>query len=48
MKTDENKGFLASLNAMGWYVPLEMPSRLQITNKINGFVHVSYGMAVKY
>jgi hypothetical protein len=35
------------LNAMGRSVPLKTPIRFQIANKINGFVHVSYGTALK-
>jgi hypothetical protein len=46
MKTAENKGFLTFLNAMGRSVPLKTPIRFQIANKINGFVHVSYGTAL--
>ena len=47
MKTAENKGFLTFLNAMGRSVPLKTPIRFQIANKIKGFVHVSYGTALK-
>jgi hypothetical protein len=47
METIENKGFLTIPNAMGWSVALKTPSGFQNTNKINGFVHVSYGMALK-
>src|ERR1017187_4566656 len=47
LKTAENKGFLTFLNAMGRSVPLKTPIRFQIANKINGFVHVSYGTALK-
>jgi hypothetical protein len=32
---------------MGRSVPLKTPIRFQIANKINGFVHVSYGTALK-
>jgi hypothetical protein len=46
LKTAENKGFLTFLNAMGRSVPLKTPIRFQIANKINGFVHVSYGTAL--
>src|ERR1019366_3935987 len=46
LKTAENKGFLTFLNAMGRSVPLKTPIRFQIANKINGFVHVSYGAAL--
>jgi hypothetical protein len=46
MKTAENKGFLTFLNALGRSVPLKTPIRFQIANKINGFVHVSYGTAL--
>jgi hypothetical protein len=31
---------------MGRSVPLKTPIRFQIANKINGFVHVSYGTAL--
>src|ERR1035441_2641107 len=48
LKTAENKGFLTFLNAMGRSVPLKTPIRFQIANKINGFVHVSYGTALFY
>jgi hypothetical protein len=48
MKTAENKGFLTFLNAMGRSVPLKTPIRFQIANKINGFVHVSYGTALNF
>src|ERR1035441_643878 len=47
LKTAENKGFLTFLNAMGRSVPLKTPIRFQIANKINGFVHVSYGTALE-
>jgi hypothetical protein len=47
LKTAENKGFLTFLNAMGRSVPLKTPIRFQIANKINGFVHVSYGTALQ-
>jgi hypothetical protein len=33
---------------MGRSVPLKTPIRFQIANKINGFVHVSYGTALIY
>ena len=46
MKTIENKGFLPSLNAMGWSVPVKTTTAFQIPNKINGFEHVSYGMVL--
>jgi hypothetical protein len=46
MKTNENKGFLTFLHAVGWHGPLKTPARLKIANKINGFVYVSYAMAV--
>jgi hypothetical protein len=46
LKTAENKGFLTFLNAMGRSVPQKTPIRFQIANKINGFVHVSYGTAL--
>src|ERR1039458_10075092 len=46
LKTAENKGFLTFLNAMGRSVPLKTPIRFQIANKINCFVHVSYGTAL--
>src|ERR1017187_9278962 len=48
LKTAENKGFLTFLNALGRSVPLKTPIRFQIANKINGFVHVSYGTALYY
>ena len=47
MKTIGNQGFLRILNAMGRSVPVETPSALKIANEINGFEHVSYGMALK-
>ena len=47
MKNVENKGFLPIPNAMGQSVPVKMPVVFQITNKINGFMHVFYGSAVK-
>jgi curli biogenesis system outer membrane secretion channel CsgG len=47
MKTIENKGFLPNPNAMGRSVPFKAPVNLQITNKIKGFEHISYGTALK-
>jgi hypothetical protein len=47
MKTIENQGFLTTPKAMGRSVQVKMPAVLRIANKINGFVHVSYGMALK-
>ena len=48
MKTIENKGFLTTSNAMGRSVPVKAPARFIIVNKINGFVHTSYGTALKF
>jgi hypothetical protein len=48
MKTIENQGFLTTPNAMGRSVPVKMPLAFQITNEINGFVHVSYGTALNW
>ena len=47
MKTIGIKGFLPGPNAMGRSVPAKTPAAFQITNKINGFEHVSYGTALK-
>jgi len=47
MKTIENQGFLTTLNAMGRSVSVETPAAFQKANKINGFVHISYGTALK-
>jgi hypothetical protein len=47
MKTIENKGFLATSDAMGRSVPVKAPAAFQIANKINGFVHISYGTALQ-
>jgi hypothetical protein len=46
MKIFENQGFLTTPNAKGRSVPVKMPAAFQIANKINGFEHVSYGMAL--
>jgi hypothetical protein len=46
MKTIENQGFLTTPNAMGRSVPVKTPTAFQITNKIKGFEHVSYGTAL--
>ncbi len=48
MKTFENKGILTTPNAMGWNVTVKTPADFQNTNKINGFEHVSYGIALKF
>jgi len=32
---------------MGRSVPVKAPVNLQITNKINGFKHISYGKTLK-
>jgi len=47
MKTTGNKGLLTTPNAMGQSVAVKTPPNFTIANKINGFVHVSYGMALK-
>jgi hypothetical protein len=47
MKNVENKGFLPISNVMGQSVPAKMRVAFRITNKINGFMHVFYGSAVK-
>jgi hypothetical protein len=47
MKTIENKGFLTDPNAMGRSVAVKTPANYPIANKINGFMHVSYGTALK-
>ena len=46
MKTVENKGFLPTPNAVGWSVAVKTAADFKNTNKINGFEHVSYGMAL--
>ena len=46
MKSVENKEFLPTPNVMGLSVPVKTPAAFQITNKINGFMHVSYGTAL--
>jgi hypothetical protein len=46
MKKIENQGLLTSPNTMGRNVPVKTPTAFQIANKINGFVHISYGMAL--
>ena len=33
---------------MGWSVPAKTPAEFENVNEINGFVHDSYGMAVKF
>ena len=47
MKTIENQGFLPNCNTMGRNVPVKTPAAFKNVNKINGFEHISYGMAVK-
>ena len=46
MKTLENRPFFIFLDPVGWGERLFPPFRLQMLNKINGFVHSSYGMAL--
>jgi len=46
MKTVENKGFLTTPNAMGRSVVAKPPVAVQKANKINCFVHISYGTAL--
>lgn len=48
MKTGENKGFLPIPNAMGRSEPVKTPVTFQIANKINGFMHISYGTALQF
>ena len=47
MKTIENQGFLTAPHAMGWSVPAKTPAEFENVNEINGFVHDSYGTALK-
>ena len=47
MKTIENQGFLTTPNAVGRSEAVKMPANFKISNKINGFEHVSYGTALK-
>jgi hypothetical protein len=47
MKTIENKGFLTTSDAMGRSMLVKSPSSFTIANKINGFEHISYGMALE-
>ena len=47
MKNLENKGFLPIPKSMGQSVPGKTPGAFQIANKINGFIHISYGSALK-
>jgi hypothetical protein len=46
MKTIENQGFLTTSDAMGRSMLVKSPSSFTIANKINGFEHISYGMAL--
>jgi len=46
MKSVKNKGFLATLNAVGRNVPVKTPVTFKISNRINGFEHVFYGTAL--
>jgi hypothetical protein len=46
MKTIENQGFLTTSGAMGRSGPVKKPSSFRISNKINGFEHISYGTAL--
>jgi len=46
MKTVKNKGFSAFLHVMGQSVGVKTPTRFEIANEINGFVHISYWSAV--
>ena len=46
MKTLENKGFLNITLAVGQGVAVKPPAQFEIANKINGFVHDSYGTAM--
>ena len=46
MKALENRPFFAFPDPVGCDEQLFQPFRLQILNKINGFVHNSYGMAL--
>ena len=46
MKIIENKGFLTIPNAMGRSVPVKTPGVFEKANEINGFEHISYGMAL--
>ena len=47
MKTIENQGFLTAPHGMGWSVPAKTPAEFENVNEINGFVHDSYGTALK-
>jgi hypothetical protein len=47
MKTLENQPFFMFLNPVGCGEHFLMPFRLTILNKINSFVHNSYGMALE-
>ncbi len=48
MKNLENQPFFMFFNPVGCGERLFMPFRLQILNKINAFVHNSYGMALYF
>ena len=47
MKNIENRGFLTTLDAVGRCMLVETPAAFQKANKINGFMHISYGTAMK-
>jgi hypothetical protein len=47
MKTLQNSPFFTFPDPVGCDEPLFPHFRLQILNKLNGFVHNSYGMALK-
>ena len=45
-KHAENMGFLVVFDPVGWNEPVFWLALFTIVNEINGFSHISYGMAV--
>ena len=48
MKTAENKGFLTTPSAMGRSEAVKSTVDYEKANKINGYMHVSYGTALAW
>ena len=48
LESAENKAFRRCFPPMGWSVPIKWVVAFITINEINGFMHISYGMALEY